>query len=398
LKQCVILVGGLGTRLGAITQQVPKPLVDVGGKPFLAWVVDEIARHGFEEIVLLSGYRAEQFEAMADYIRGLGLRVVHSVEPAPAGTAGALTYARDHLDETFLLMNGDGLFDVNLRDLARPLAPEAMVRLALRVMPNADRYGTVTLDGDQITAFVEKKATGLPGLINGGLYAMRRSVLDLIGTLPCSLEQDIFPGLVAAGQMSGAVYDRPFIDIGIPEALAEAQTFVPGVARRGAVFFDRDGVLNEDIGYAHRPDQLRWMPGAREAVKRANDAGLFTFVVTNQAGVARGLYDEAAIGAFHQAMQADLWAIGAHMDGFEYCPHHPDFGRDGTAPVDCRRRKPGPGMILDLMARWSIDPARSLLIGDRESDVAAASAAGIAGHLYETGSVDDLLARALGAT
>jgi len=398
LKQCVILVGGLGTRLGAITQQVPKPLVDVGGKPFLAWVVDEIARHGFEEIVLLSGYRAEQFEAMADYIRGLGLRVVHSVEPAPAGTAGALTYARDHLDETFLLMNGDGLFDVNLRDLARPLAPEAMVRLALRVMPNADRYGTVTLDGDQITAFVEKKATGLPGLINGGLYVIRRSVLDRIGALPCSLEQDIFPGLVAAGQMSGAVYDRPFIDIGIPEALAEAQTFVPGVARRGAVFFDRDGVLNEDIGYAHRPDQLRWMPGAREAVKRANDAGLFTFVVTNQAGVARGLYDEAAIVQFHQAMQADLWAIGAHMDGFEYCPHHPDFGRDGSAPIDCRRRKPGPGMILDLMDRWTIDPARSLLIGDRESDVAAASAAGIAGHLYQSGSVDDLLARALGAT
>jgi D-glycero-D-manno-heptose 1,7-bisphosphate phosphatase len=172
---------------------------------------------------------------MADYIRGLGLRVVHSVEPAPAGTAGALTYARDHLDETFLLMNGDGLFDVNLRDLARPLAPEAMVRLALRVMPNADRYGTVTLDGDRITAFVEKKATALPGLINGGLYAMRRSVLDLIGSLPCSLEKDIFPGLVAAGQMSGAVYDRPFIDIGIPEALAESQTFVPGVARRGPI-------------------------------------------------------------------------------------------------------------------------------------------------------------------
>jgi len=384
--------------LGAITQQVPKPLVDVGGKPFLAWVVDEIARHGFEEIVLLSGYRAEQFEAMADYIRGLGLRVIHSVEPAPAGTAGALTYARDHLDETFVLMNGDGLFDVNLRDLARPLAPEAMVRLALRVMPNADRYGTVTLEGEHITAFVEKKATGLPGLINGGLYAMRRSVLDRIGSLPCSLEQDIFPGLVAEGRLQGAVFDRPFIDIGIPEALAESQTFVPGVARRGAVFFDRDGVLNEDIGYAHRPDQLRWMPGAREAVKRANDAGLFTFVVTNQAGVARGLYDEAAIGAFHQAMQADLWAIGAHMDGFEYCPHHPDFGRDGSAPVDCRRRKPGPGMILDLMARWTIDPARSLLIGDRETDLAAASAAGIAGHLYETGSVDDLLARALGAT
>jgi D-glycero-D-manno-heptose 1,7-bisphosphate phosphatase len=382
--------------LGAITQQVPKPLVDVGGKPFLAWLADEVGRHGFEEIVLLSGYRAEQFQAMGDYMRGLGLRVVHSVEPAAAGTAGALTNARDQLDETFLLFNGDSLFDVNLRDLCRPLAPEVMVRLAVRAMTTANRYGTVMLNGDRITAFLEKQVIGHPGLVNGGVYAMRRAVLDRIETLPCSLEKDIFPALVAEGRMHGALYDRPFIDIGIPEALAEAQTVVPNVARRGAVFFDRDGVLNEDIGYVHRPDQLRWMPGAREAVKRANDAGLFTFVVTNQAGVARGLYDEAAIGQFHRAMQADLWAIGAHMDGFEYCPHHPDFGRDGAAPVVCSRRKPGPGMILDLMARWTIDPARSLLVGDRGSDLAAAAAAGIVGHLYQSGSVDDLLAAALG--
>jgi|GEM_PF-5132893 len=136
---------------------------------------------------------------------------------------------------------------------------------------------------------------------------------------------------------------------------------------------------------------------ARGAVKLANDAALFNFVVTNQSRVARGLYDEAAIGQFHRAMQDDLGVIGAHMDGFEYCPHHSNFGRDGAAPVDCRLRKPRLGVILDLMDRLTIDLERRLLIGDSDADLKLASAAGIAGHLYQACSVDDLLARALRA-
>jgi D-glycero-D-manno-heptose 1,7-bisphosphate phosphatase len=154
------------------------------------------------------------------------------------------------------------------------------------------------------------------------------------------------------------------------------------VTRRGAVFFDRDGVLNVDDGYVYRIDAFRWMPGAREAVRLVNDRGLFAFVVTNQSGVARGFYAQDDVRRLHAHMQAELRAFGAHIDDFRHCPHHP-CADIAAYRRDCDCRKPRPGMILDLAAHWPVDLAQSLLIGDKASDVAAAQAAGIRGFLSD---------------
>lgn len=159
-------------------------------------------------------------------------------------------------------------------------------------------------------------------------------------------------------------------------------------ARRGAVIFDRDGVLNEDVAYAHRPDQIRWVKGAMAAVKAVNAAGLFAFVATNQSGVARGLYSEADVMAVHDWMTGELARFGAHIDAFVYCPYHPDGVIEAyrrTSPC----RKPEPGMILDLLARFPVDPASVLMIGDQPSDLAAAHAAGVEGRLFVGGSLLD---------
>jgi D-glycero-D-manno-heptose 1,7-bisphosphate phosphatase len=160
--------------------------------------------------------------------------------------------------------------------------------------------------------------------------------------------------------------------------------------KRPAVFFDRDGVLNEDSGYVFEISGLRWINGAREAIKTANDAGYFVFVVTNQSGVARGLYDETHVEAFHKAMTADLAKIGARIDAFEYCPYHPDALIERYRRVS-HRRKPAPGMINDLLERFPVDVSRSILIGDKPTDLEASRAAGIKGYLFGGDNLEHFL-------
>jgi len=381
LAQAVILVGGRGTRLGALTDSLPKPLADIAGRPFLDWQIEEVARFGFSKITLLAGYKAD---AIAERYAGRGVRgaVVEVLTEAEArGTAGALTLFADRLDPRFLLMNGDTLFPINLLDLAAR-AGRTPVTMALRRTAPDGRYGTVDVaEGGAILGF-RARSLDSGGPINAGIYVIDHAIVDEIAPgRSVSLEAEIFPHLATEGRMRGALYDAPFIDIGVPADLERAQREIPAMVRRPAVFLDRDGVLIVDDGYPHDPARIRWIAGAVEAVKRLNDAGYYVFVVTNQAGVARGLYPESQIAVAHRWMSGVLAEQGAHVDGFEYCAHHPQ------APLaewrrDCRRRKPAPGMIEDILSRWPIDRERSFLVGDKPSDLAAARAAGVAAHLF----------------
>jgi len=388
-NQCVILVGGLGTELGERTKTTPKPLLYAGDAPFLETLISEARRRGFDDFLLLAGHRSE---AVIAFLTGRAIErqfschIGLSIEPTPLGTGGALVHALPHLRDDFLLLSGDTWFDFNWLDLiASARRAGAGAALSLREIAKPDRYETIALEGTLVRAIRPRARNLSSALINGGVYYFTRRALE--GSVaPSSLETEILPRLVSRGALRGYLYSGFFVDIAVPETFAAAADLVAKQRRRPAVFLDRDGVLNVDRGYVHAPEQVEWVNGAKEAVKSLNDAGYYLFVVTNQAGVAKGHYREEAVGALHRWMAKELAAGGASIDDWRYSPFHPE-ARVAAYRAAHDWRKPNPGMLLDLFEHWPIERERSFLIGDKRSDIEAAEAAGVPGYLFPGGDL-----------
>jgi D-glycero-D-manno-heptose 1,7-bisphosphate phosphatase len=260
----------------------------------------------------------------------------------------------------------------------------------LRQAADASRYGVVALDGDRIRSFQARPTPGTSGIINAGVYLVGRQVLEHV-TPSCSLEQHVLTALAAAGQLRGTLAEGWFIDIGIPSDLARARQELPGRLCRPALFLDRDGVLNVDHGHVGSRDRWQWMPGALDAVRLATAHGWYVFVVTNQSGVARGMYDETAVQELLAWVADEARGAGGTIDDARYCPYHPQ----GVIPAYRRVsdwRKPAPGMLLDLIGAWDLDPQRCVMVGDAQTDLEAAAAAGMRGHLFPGGNLAEFVA------
>lgn len=381
IRQAVILVGGTGSRLGEITRSFPKPFLAINGQPFVARLLRRLAQHGIDQVILLAGHAANQIEQL-DLPTPQGLKVDILVEPSPQGTAGGLKIFAPKLADKFLLLNGDSILDSNWSALVPMLTDTTAMVMALRRVEDVSRYGSVRLTENAVTAFNEKKPGGGAGYINAGIYAIDKNhVLPHIAG-PSSLETEVIPKLVAAGQVKAVPQQGYFIDIGLPETLQAARDQLDNNLQKPAVIFDRDNTLVEDYGYTHKIEDLKWRDGAREAIRMANDANFYVFVATNQAGIARGYYTAKDMQNFHQAMQRELQIIGAHIDDFAYCPHHPD-GKVAPLNTVCGCRKPASGMLESLHQKHPFVRECSIMIGDQPKDAEAGQAFGIRGVMLQ---------------
>lgn len=392
MNEAIVLAGGLATRLGDLAADTPKCLQPVAGHPFIDYLLWNIARHGIRRVVLATGRLHEAIEAYVGDGSAFGLEALFSRETEPLGTGGAAALAASLLtgDEA-LVLNGDSLIDCNYLDLAlfrRSVGAE--VALALREVGDAARFGAVEIGDDGLIRALEEKGVDGPALVNAGAYVATVQWLSELPARRSSLETETFPALSASGRLAGRPYGGFFVDIGVPEALAAAQRSVPMWRRKPCVFLDRDGVVNEDLHNVHRIEDFHWMPGMPDAIKLLNDSGRLVVVITNQAGIGRGYYTEQEFAAFTAWIDGRLASVGAHVDATYFCPHHPTAAK-GSYLRDCDCRKPAPGMLVQAIAEWAPDMERSVMIGDKPSDMEAAAAAGVRGLLYEGGDVSALV-------
>ena len=221
--QAVVLAGGFGTRLGERTQSLPKPMMDIGGRPFLDYLIRSLKRHGIGDLVLSVGHLHHTISQCFGDGSDFGVRINYVVEKEPLGTGGAVRRCLSLLAERFFVLNGDTLFDVNFAALAATSDTNVM---ALRSVTDAGRYGRVEVEGKWITHFEEKGESG-PGTINGGVLCLNRVEIAGMAEGRASLEHDLLPRLAEERRIAAFISDAFFIDIGLPQSLVEAQTAIP---------------------------------------------------------------------------------------------------------------------------------------------------------------------------
>ncbi len=374
----VILAGGFGTRLQSVVRDVPKPMADINGTPFLELLMQELCFLDPERFVLCVSYLKDSIKNhFGDNF--LGIPVVYSEENEPLGTGGAIKQAFDLFNlSDALVLNGDTYVAA---DYAKFINQHQNDKLAvmLKYVDDANRYGRVQTENGRIVAFHEKEQITQPGLINAGIYKVNRGLFSAALPAKFSFEKDILEPQIPNLRPQYMVADDYFIDIGVPTSYAtakrELKSVIYGNAVNRALFMDRDGVINQEIGYLHKIRDCKFMPGIFDFCKTVKQFGYKLIVVTNQAGIAKGKYTEQDYKLLTEYMHSEFYNHGVEITAEYYCPYH----IDGLPPYNRNSfyRKPNPGMILRAAREHNIDLPNSLLIGDKETDIMAGIRAGI---------------------
>ena len=406
MKHAVIMAGGKGTRLSALTRdEIPKPMVPVLGKPLLLWQVEELLRNGITRFTMVVGHLREKImDYFGDGSR-FGCVIDYVEETEPLGTAGAFPYLREHVTEDcFLLVFGDLLFSLDVSRMERYFH-ETGAEALLFVHPNNHPKDSdlIRTDADgRVTGFDSKKNVRdywYDNCVNAGVYLLDRRILSRVEKpVKTDFEKDILAVMAASGEAVYAYRSPEYVkDVGTMDRIAQAETELSSgllekrnlSRKQKAVFLDRDGVINEENGFISRPDQFRLIPGAAEAIRMINRSGYLAIVTTNQPVIARGEATFEELDEIFRKMKTLLGEEGAYVDDVFFCPHHPDRGFQGERieyKIDCDCRKPKTGMLTEASRRYNIDLAESYVVGDMTMDIEFGRRGGCRTVLVQTGS------------
>lgn len=368
--QAVILAGGQGVRLAPITDTIPKPMVEFHGKPFLEYLVEMLRDEGFERILMLLGYLPDKIQDYFGDGRRWGVSIQYSVTPIEDETGRRLKFARELLDQTFLLMYCDNYWPMNFASMWRQFA-DSNTSAQVTVYDNLDDYTrhNIKIGPDALVETYDpsRKLPSNQG-VDIGFLILNDSVVDLMTGENDSFEHTVYPKLAASRQLGAYVTGHRYYSIGSHDRLSETKKFL---SRQPVVLLDRDGVLNKRMPrakYVRSWEEWEWLPGAKEALRLYKDAGYRVIVISNQPGISFGDLTEDGLTDIHNRVRAEVLETGGEITEIYHCPHAWDGG--------CRCRKPEPGLLFQAQRDHSLDLSRTFFLGDDERDGQAASAAG----------------------
>ncbi len=405
--KAVILCGGFGSRMGDYCVDIPKPLIPLAGKPVLLHQVEALRKEGIGEFIFVVGYLHDKICDFFGDGSEFGVCINYFVEDEPLGTAGALFQLG--LKEDFLLCGGDLIFDFCLQSMVA-FHHERNALITLFTHPNTHPYDSTLIKADDKDRVLElcrdsERKISMRNLCNAGIEIVSPEALRRFPQSGrADFDKDLLSPAVETGRVFSYKCSEYVHDMGTPQRLKAVKDDIlrgiPSIRRstntQRAVFFDRDGTLNNHIGYISKPDEIELSPGAADCVAAVNRLGFLAIVATNQPVVARGECSLEDLEKIHGRLEYLLGGQGAILDEIYFCPHHPNSGYEGEIKelkIDCNCRKPRPGMLLKAQADLNINLAESYMVGDSAYDIEAARNAGcmpvIIGH--ENSGVEGVL-------
>lgn len=403
--QAVIMAGGKGTRLTSITKDlIPKPMVDILGRPLLEWQIDVLKQYGVKDICFVVGHLGEIIKEYFGDGSKYGIRASYIEEKEPLGTAGAFYYLKEWLrEENFFLIFGDVFFDIDLSKMIR-FHIEKESEVTLFVHPNSHPFDSdlVIMDLDSKIRKFDSKSNirnyWYENCVNAGFYILNSSLCNYINEpKKVDLEKDLLTRLVADERAVYGYRSPEYIkDIGTIERICSTiQDIRSGFTskrslknKQKCIFLDRDGTINKLRGLLYDIDEFELEDTVIDAIKKINHSEWLCIVVTNQPVVARGLCEIEDVKNIHKKMQTLLGEKGVYLDEIVFCPHHPDKGYPEENPIykiKCTCRKPNIGLLEKCSSAYNIDLSESWFVGDTTVDIQTGKNAGMHTALVKTG-------------
>jgi D,D-heptose 1,7-bisphosphate phosphatase len=375
IDEIVILVGGRGTRLGKITNKIPKPLITINKKPFLEYLFSKIIKYNFKTIYLLCSYKKEQFFKLYHKKKIHKSKIICIDEGNQKGTGGALFKLKSKIKKNFILINGDTFFDIDYKKIIETDIKTNFAKICLvdkKKSINNKIFTNLIIDKKNKIKFSNSNSK----LMNGGVYLFNKKIFKLIKNRKLSLENDILEELIKKNKVIGQYFNSKFIDIGSKQKLfylKKNENFL----KNKCLFLDRDGVINKHDGYILNYKKFIFLPGVKKAINYANKKGFLVIVITNQSAIGRMWISDSGLNQIHHYMKKELFKYKeTHIDDIFYSPYYKK-SKLKKYRINKNDRKPDNGMIKKAVKKWNIDTRASLFIGDKDTDKQASEKSGL---------------------